>query len=332
MARARLYRPVTDEMGNLIADIQVRLIDPETNQTITVPVYDGPVSSTPVSQPILFQDGIISLYLDAPRRVRIGVKKGLASERFYEDIDVLVTSLEGIAASAVSFVPGDDLAADDVQEAIVEVHTEGKAALQAHLDDATDAHDASAISFTPANNIDALDVQGALAEVGASIQSLEAAPGPDAQISSLFVQFGAAMAQPLVKGVPAVVDWTSANYTDYREGNDVDLTFDRALGRMVVNTPGYYAFSAAILMDGFPDISDTLRHASATLSADANVTDQFFHGVVPNTETFVRYSATTQVAWYDVGYTARIQDIVAYWVTGTTIVLDNVFFAGSRIR
>jgi hypothetical protein len=173
MPRARLYRPVTDEMGNLIADIDVRLIDPATNQNITVPVYTGALDEDAVTQPVHFEDGVISLYLDAPRRVRVGVKKGAAAERFYEDIDIQATSIEGIAASAVSFVPVGDLAADDVQEAIGEVHTEGKAALQAHLDDSTAAHAASAVSFTPASNIDATNVQGALAEVGQSVADLE---------------------------------------------------------------------------------------------------------------------------------------------------------------
>lgn len=43
------------------------------------------------------------------------------------------------------------------------------AALQAHLDDTSDAHDASAISFAPTGSVTATDVQAAIAEVDGRI-------------------------------------------------------------------------------------------------------------------------------------------------------------------
>lgn len=170
MPRARLYRPVLDEMGNLVADIFVRLIDPASNTTITSPVYLGPTTTEVTPQPIHFQDGVISLYTDSPRRVRVGVKKGDQAEKFYEDIDILVTELGGLAAHQIAFTPTADIVGDDVQEAIVLVQGN----LLAHVGDPLAAHHASAISVTPVNNIDSLNVQGALGEVGASIINLEA--------------------------------------------------------------------------------------------------------------------------------------------------------------
>lgn len=65
-------------------------------------------------------------------------------------------------ASAVSFDDtGTGLAADDVQEAIVQLDTD----LDAHIADPTDAHDASAISSIPAGTLVATNVQDALNEL-----------------------------------------------------------------------------------------------------------------------------------------------------------------------
>lgn len=50
--------------------------------------------------------------------------------------------------------------------------TGGVAALDAHLADTVDAHDASAISFTPAGVIEATDVQAALVELDAETKVL----------------------------------------------------------------------------------------------------------------------------------------------------------------
>lgn len=89
MARAHYTRPVLDEAGNLIPDLVLRVIDPDTG--VEVPdVYLVGVGGNPVTQPFQVATGIISIYLPLPKRVRLGVVKGTATEVFFEDVDVLV--------------------------------------------------------------------------------------------------------------------------------------------------------------------------------------------------------------------------------------------------
>ena len=75
-------------------------------------------------------------------------------------------------ASAISVIPTVDLTSTNVQSALEELQSEivanasaANAALQAHLDDTIDAHDASAISVIPSGNLAADDVQEALVEL-----------------------------------------------------------------------------------------------------------------------------------------------------------------------
>lgn len=81
-------------------------------------------------------------------------------------------------ASAISTVPAGTLAATNVQSALNELDTEKETpagaqakadvvntALNNHISDSTDAHDASAISVVATGNISSTDVQSALAEL-----------------------------------------------------------------------------------------------------------------------------------------------------------------------
>ena len=71
-------------------------------------------------------------------------------------------------ASAISVSPSGNLAADDVQEALLELQGDADTnatAISNHLADTSDAHDASAISFSATGSISSTDVQAAIAEV-----------------------------------------------------------------------------------------------------------------------------------------------------------------------
>lgn len=89
MARAHLVRPVLDEEGRLVTNINVRLLDPDTSMPITEAVYLSALGDDVAEQPINFLSGVIDVYLDEPRRVRLGVTKGTQAEVFFEDIDIL---------------------------------------------------------------------------------------------------------------------------------------------------------------------------------------------------------------------------------------------------
>lgn len=70
-----------------------------------------------------------------------------------------------VAASSVTFTPAGDIAATDVQAAIVELDSEKAATGHVHA--------ASAVTFTPAGSIAATDVQAALVELDGDITTLD---------------------------------------------------------------------------------------------------------------------------------------------------------------
>lgn len=106
------------------------------------------------------------------------------------------------------------------------------AALQAHLDDATDAHDASAISFVPAGSIVATDVQAAIEEVAALDGAVILAPGDSARN---VIQPTDAAAVPLtVKGAAA----QTANLQDWRNSADALLGQVSAAGQLKMFAQG----------------------------------------------------------------------------------------------
>ena len=72
MARAHLFRPVTDEYGNLLygATVTVRRADLATS--ITQPIYDGPWSGAgEVDNPMIIPGGFVDIWLDVPERVNL---------------------------------------------------------------------------------------------------------------------------------------------------------------------------------------------------------------------------------------------------------------------
>lgn len=73
----------------------------------------------------------------------------------------------GAAAGSVTVTPTGGIAATNLQSALAELDSEKATvvALNAHIDDTSDAHDASAISFSATGNLSATDVQAAIAEL-----------------------------------------------------------------------------------------------------------------------------------------------------------------------
>jgi hypothetical protein len=75
--------------------------------------------------------------------------------------DHLADATAAHAASAISVAPSGTLAADDVQEALLEILGD----IETHVADAAGAHAASAISYSAGGGISATDVQTAIAEL-----------------------------------------------------------------------------------------------------------------------------------------------------------------------
>lgn len=87
--RAHFTRPVTDEQGDLLPNVQVSLFEPATTTLISQVVYSTDTGSNVLSNPYVSSTGIIDVYLDQPTRVRIGIVQGNLPMQFYEDVDIL---------------------------------------------------------------------------------------------------------------------------------------------------------------------------------------------------------------------------------------------------
>lgn len=88
MTRAHLYAVATDPAGNAQENAVIRLLQPGTTTLIAAPIYGDDTSVVSISNPFTSVSGQISVYLDTPQRVRIGIAPVGAVERFIEDIDV----------------------------------------------------------------------------------------------------------------------------------------------------------------------------------------------------------------------------------------------------
>jgi hypothetical protein len=105
-----------------------------------------------------------------PTRVRFVNQDGTLTteaKRALRVVEQVVNDGPVIVASGVGSTPVGDVSAGNVQDAIAELASEKATvvALDAHIADITDAHDASAISNVPAGGIAATNVQAALNEL-----------------------------------------------------------------------------------------------------------------------------------------------------------------------
>jgi hypothetical protein len=89
--RAHFYKPIQNLAGDVQPNAVVRVLQPGTTTPITEQIFVGPSGSTEYSQPISFANGIVDFYLDAPKRVRLGVTLPTQAEVFFEDVDVAVS-------------------------------------------------------------------------------------------------------------------------------------------------------------------------------------------------------------------------------------------------
>jgi hypothetical protein len=95
MPRAHLYVVAQDPAGNAIENATVRLLQPGTTNLIADPIYPDSTTPTAGLNPFVTATGMVSVYLDTPQRVRIGVAPPGAAERFIEDIDIGASGAAG---------------------------------------------------------------------------------------------------------------------------------------------------------------------------------------------------------------------------------------------
>lgn len=92
--RAHFTRPVTDEQGDLLPNVQVSLFNPGTTTLIDQVVYSTDTGNNVMSNPFVSSTGVIDIYLDQPTRVRVGIVQGNLPMQFYEDVDVLMAGAD----------------------------------------------------------------------------------------------------------------------------------------------------------------------------------------------------------------------------------------------
>lgn len=104
--RAHLYMPVVNASGD-IQSPTVRLLEPGTTTLINdggtpTPIWTSDAGVTVYANPFVPTGGVIDVYLDYPRRVRLGITLPGQGELFIEDQDIVVPSPHP-AAGATSF-------------------------------------------------------------------------------------------------------------------------------------------------------------------------------------------------------------------------------------
>lgn len=98
--RAHYTRPVTDQQGNLVPNVQVTVYNPATTTLITEVIYSTDTGVTPLTNPFVSSTGIIDFYLDNPQRVRLGVIQGTLPVQYDEDVDVLAAGSDSLHSGA----------------------------------------------------------------------------------------------------------------------------------------------------------------------------------------------------------------------------------------
>lgn len=87
--RAHFNRALLDTQGNQVTSAQVRILAPGGTDLYASTIYSDVIGGSTRTNPWTATTGEIDFYLDAPDRVRIGVKVGTDPEEFWDNIDVL---------------------------------------------------------------------------------------------------------------------------------------------------------------------------------------------------------------------------------------------------
>jgi autotransporter adhesin len=124
MARAHLFRPVTDEAGNLLYGAQVTVRTAEADSMLPQPLWSDAWTKDPSAQlanPFTLSDGFIDLWLDTPTRVNLLIESaGREPIVIYLDVQPpaseIVVSVAPLAITNVSS-PGQVLTGTSPTEA-----------------------------------------------------------------------------------------------------------------------------------------------------------------------------------------------------------------------
>lgn len=88
MPRYHLYMVATNPAGDALENASVRILQPGTETPIAAPIYADDTTITAMTNPFTTTTGVISVYVDAAQRVRVGITPVGAIEQFVNDIDI----------------------------------------------------------------------------------------------------------------------------------------------------------------------------------------------------------------------------------------------------
>lgn len=94
--RAHYTRPVTDEQGDLLLNVQVSVFNPGTTDFISQVLYSTDTGSNVLTNPYVSASGTVDFYLDTPGRVRLGLVQGGLPMQFYDDVDILAAGSDSL--------------------------------------------------------------------------------------------------------------------------------------------------------------------------------------------------------------------------------------------
>lgn len=87
--RDHFERPLRDGNGLLLPGCSVRLLEPDSVDPITDPIYVAKTGTDERTNPWITDNGVVDFYLQKSRLVRIGViEAGGTDEFFFEDVEV----------------------------------------------------------------------------------------------------------------------------------------------------------------------------------------------------------------------------------------------------
>jgi hypothetical protein len=109
--RAHIYRTIADTHGEVSPTATVKFYLPGTTTLIPDTLYTSDSGSGTFTNPFTSTNGTISVYLNNPQRVRIGIQLPSQSEQYIEDVDVLFSdfipnSKIGAASGIASLTSG----------------------------------------------------------------------------------------------------------------------------------------------------------------------------------------------------------------------------------
>lgn len=89
--RAHFLKTLVDSQGNVLPGTVVKVLDPGASTLVTDTLWtDNNTTTSSLTNPFVATSGVISLYLDTPRRIRLSVTPPGGSETFFEDLDVIL--------------------------------------------------------------------------------------------------------------------------------------------------------------------------------------------------------------------------------------------------